>query len=210
MKLFTIGYRARFPDVFEKYLGPSLNKLEGEFDIIKKEEQLATAHNDFISENSPAKNYNDIIFECTTPYLILCHEDVSFSPDIFECIQTTISKVPEFGVLGLVGCNNTGTNKWSEKNNIHEVDTLDSCFIVLRLDYGIKFDEKNFGGLHLYVEDFCGRLKSFGKTIHTIELQENSYINHHSATWNTLGAAWGDYSEYKKVFTKLYPNLKTT
>lgn len=210
MKLFTIGYRARFPNVFEKYLGPSLNTLQGDFGIIKREEKIADSHNDFMSENSPAKNYNDIIFECSTPYLILCHEDVSFSSDILQCIENTIFKVPEFGVLGLVGCNNQGINKWSEKNQIFEVDTLDSCFIVIRLDYGLKFNEKDFGGLHLYVEDYCARLKSFGKSIYTIELQQDSYINHHSSTWSTLGAAWGDYSEYKKTFINLYPNLKTT
>lgn len=211
MSNFSIGYRARFPKVFEKYLEPSLLSLPPETTILKQEEPVATGHNDFYSsKNSPAKNYNEILFNCTTPYVILCHEDVSFSPNILNCIENTIHQVPEFGVLGLVGADAGGVNRWSDDKEIYPVDTLDSCFIVVRLDYGLKFNELDFGGLHLYVEDYCSRLKQLGKQSYTILLDPGEYINHHSATWNTLGAAWGDYSEYKKVFNTLYPNTKTT
>ena len=210
MVQFTIGYRARFPEVCSKYLQPSIDNLEGEFFVIKEEEEAAISHNDFNLKNSPAKNYNNIIFKCETPYLILCHEDVSFSKDLLQNIQDTIYLIPEFGMLGLVGCDKTGINKWSDSKKVYTVDTLDSCFIVIRLDYGLKFNEKDFGGLHLYVEDYCARLNQLGKTNHTILLKDDSYINHHSSTWSTLGPAWGDYSEYKKVFNKLYPNTKTT
>lgn len=208
---FTIGYRARFPNIYDKYLGPSINSLPEGILVHKQEEPMANAHGDFTNyKNSPAKNYNDIIFNCTTPYLILCHEDVSFSPNILTSIQNTINKVPEFGILGLVGCDSTGINRWSTQDMIYTVDTLDSCFIVVRVDYGIKFNEIDFGGLHLYVEDYCARLRLLGKEVYTIELEEGEYINHHSSTWHTLGPAWGDYSEYKKKFISLYPNLKTT
>jgi hypothetical protein len=208
---FSLGYRARFPNIESTFLLPSINSLEEQIPVLKQVEPPAVNHADFISyKSSPAENYNELIFECTTPYLILCHEDVSFSPGILKSIQNTMYEVPEFGMLGLVGCDNSGTNRWSNTEQIFEVDTFDSCFIVLRLDYGLKFDSVNFGGLHLYVEDYCARLKNFGKKNYTIKLSEGEYINHHSSTWSTLGPAWGDYNNYKKVFSTLYPTLKTT
>ena len=47
---FTIGYIDHNDDVFNKYLGPSLLNLSGDFDVIKTK-----------SSNSPAINYNEIL-----------------------------------------------------------------------------------------------------------------------------------------------------
>ena len=47
---FTIGYIDHNDDVYNKYLGPSLLNLSGDFDVIKTS-----------SLESPAVNYNHIL-----------------------------------------------------------------------------------------------------------------------------------------------------
>lgn len=210
-KKFTIGYRARFPDTFNKYLKPSLRKLTNA-DVLWVNATSITQENcsDMVSDTYPADNYNKMIDACRTPYLILTHEDISFTPDVLECIENTIAEYPDFGALGLVGVNTNGEYKWSDSNGIYEVDTVDSCFLVIRLDLGVRFNSEEFGGFHLYVEDYCGQLQNMGRKVYTIKLNENSKIEHHAKTWHTLGAAWGDYQKYEAVWLKKYPNLKKT
>ena len=210
MKNFTIGYRHRFPEVFEKYLGPCLQALEGEFNVMFASGGLISDCNDFRAATMPAQNYNDMIDACETPYLALVHEDITFTPDLIYRLQDTIDRVPDFGALGLVGCDAGGVNRWSKTEKIYEVDTLDSCFIVVRKDLPVRFDAETFNELHLYVEDFCGQIHNIGRKVYTITQPEGSHIDHHSTTWNKLGGCWGNWAKYKTIFSQKYPNLKTT
>ena len=209
-KLFTIGYRARFPEVFEKYLKPSLDNLRGDFEVLCERSSKAADCSDFSSDKYPAEQYNIMIDKCTTPYLILLHEDIAFTPDLLERLQDTIAQLPDFGAIGLVGAGSDGINRWSAVGVISEVDCLDSCFILIRKDLGVRFNAEVFNEFHLYVEDFCGQVKALGRNVYTIKLVEGSQIDHFSSTWNKLGAAWGNHGKYWKIFREMYPNLKTT
>lgn len=208
-KKFTIGHRARQPKVYEEFLKKSLNNLSGNFNLIKIDAGDTVDCSDFASTKYPAQCYNEMLEACTTPYLILPHEDVSFTGDLLEMLEATIAEYPDFGVIGLVGAAQDG-NKWSESGVIHEVDTLDSCFIVVRKDFELKFDEQKFGEFHLFAEDYCARTKQLGKKIYTIKFKEGSGVGHHSATWTLLGPCWGNYTQYWTVFRQKYPHLKTT
>lgn len=210
MKNFTIGYRARFPAVLDKYLGASSRMIREEFDIITISGGSPNGCDDFSSIEYPAANYNKMIEQCATPYLILAHEDIAFTPDFLDRIQDTINEYPDFGALGLVGPDSGGTNRWSSPEGIYEVDTLDSCLIVVRKDLPVRFNAEIFNELHLYVEDFCGQLHALGKKIYTIKQLPTSKIGHASTTWVALGPAWGNYGHYKEIFSRMYPNLKTT
>jgi hypothetical protein len=204
-KKFTIGYISHNDDVFKKFLGKSISELPGDFDVI------ATS-----VENYPAHNYNDILEKAQTPYVILTHQDISFTPDLLLSIEKTIDELGgDFGALGLVGVNHSGEYKWSSSEKINEVETLDCCFIVVKRCTQARFDTEKFGEYHLYVEDFCAQLgRTHNEKIYTIltdhEGDKESHLSHHSVTWNERGPCWGRYNEFKEVLLHKWPNLKTT
>ena len=196
---FTIGYIDHNSEVHEEYLGPCLKKLKGDFDLIYTD-----------SQKFPADNYNKIIEKCSTQFLILTHQDVTFSDDLLERLEETIKLAPNFGAIGLVGVNKDGVCKFSKTEGIFELDTLDCCFIMINCQHSLKFNSKIFHEYHLYVEDYCAKQKVLGKKTYTILLNENSYIKHHSHTWNLLGACWGNYKYFSKIFSRMWPDIKTT
>jgi hypothetical protein len=214
MKKFTFGYIEHNPIVFERYLKPSLNSIHCDlYDIVKTD-----------NVNVPSVNYNTMLKQCKTEYLILTHEDVSFPSDLLECIENTIKLLPDFGVLGMVGRDVNGIYKWSNKNEIYEVDTLDCCFIVLKTNTDVKFDEINFNEYHMYVEDICAQMnrthnkKNYTLLIDSKEISDNNYVDtyiptklvHHSATLSKRGHSWGNYHSYRNILIKKWGNIKTT
>jgi hypothetical protein len=213
-KKFTIGYIEHDKDVFDRLLGPSLANLSGCFDIIKKSDS-----------NFPAYNYNEIIKESKTPYIILTHQDVTFSPDLLLITEKTIEYLnDDFGALGMVGVDVNGSYRWSSSNKLYEVDTLDCCFIVVKKENVVRFDEENFGDYHLYVEDYCAQLnRKINKKIYTIFITSSesnnlghyndykgSFLNHHSVTLSVRGTFWGRYNEFRTILEKKWPGIKTT
>ena len=105
---FSIGYIRHNPEVFAQCLGLSLAELEPPFEV------LSTSN-----KESPARNYNQMIKECKSNYLILTHEDVSFSSDLLDNILVTIALLPEnWGVLGMVGRTRSGLWQWSQAHQI--------------------------------------------------------------------------------------------
>lgn len=213
MKNFTIGYINHNPSVHERLLGPSIKNLKGDFDVIFTSDKLL-----------PAQNYNKMISETKTPYLILTHQDVSFSSDLLFCIEETIESLGKnWGSLGMVGVTKHGEYKWSTEKEIQQVDTLDCCFIAIRKDTEIIFDENNFDDYHLYVEDYCAQLKH--KDLPSFTILTNSaessptgsysftdlrYLRHHSVTVSQRGYCWGRYREYRDRLEKKWPGIKTT
>ena len=214
MKKFTFGYIEHNSIVLERYLKKSLQGIHPDlYHIITTDDT-----------NVPSVNYNTILEQCKTEYLILTHEDVSFPSDLLECIENTIKLMPDFGVLGMVGVDTDRAYKWSNKNEMYEVDTLDCCFIVLKTNTGVKFDEINFNEYHLYVEDICAQMnrvhnkKNYTILIDSSEISDNKYVDtyiptklvHHSATLSKRGAEWGNYLLYKDFLIKKWDNIKTT
>lgn len=215
MKQFTIGYIDHSAEAHGLYLGPSLEKLEGEFDL---------DHTD--SAQCPAKNYNVMIDRCKTPYLILTHQDVSFSPDLLACINKTIAQRPNFGALGMVGVDGQHAYLWSRPERIASLDTLDCCFIVLRPALKFKFDDVLFDDLHQYVEDYCGQVgRGAGLGVYTIltyaaglypgetnskKLVGDSFLAHHGYTFTKRGACWGTWREYNRRLQEKWHGIQVT
>jgi hypothetical protein len=209
---FSIGYIRHNPEVFAQCLGLSLAELEPPFEV------LSTSN-----KESPARNYNQMIKECKSNYLILTHEDVSFSSDLLDNILVTIALLPEnWGVLGMVGRTRSGLWQWSQANQIFEVDTLDCCFIVIKPGK-ILFDEKNFNEYHLYVEDYCAQAnRVHGLTNWTIMMgsaeamgnftrsEQSAFMQHHSATVSQRGFCWGRYGEFRRKLEGKWPGIQTT
>jgi hypothetical protein len=203
---YTIGYIDHNKEVFENFLGKSLNNLEGNFKILKTSDV-----------NCPSKNYNEMLFKCNTQYLILTHQDIEFSKNLLFNIDKTIEKLNNnFGALCLVGVDEKNNYLWANTDEIYSVQTSDCCFLVIDTKNDIKFDEILFDDFHLYVEDYCAQLLLQNKKTYTIltssniNYNENSYILHHSATLSKKGACWGKYKEYKRIFNTKWPGVKTT
>lgn len=214
MEEITIGYISHHgPEVFDKFLGFSLENLQGKFSVIKATDNKFSA----------AKNYNYIIDKSQTDLIAFAHEDVSFSPDLISCLEETIKEVGDFSVLGLVGVDFEGNYHWSNEGEIFELCTVDQCFFVIRKSHGVRFDEITFDDFHLHAEDYCQscRLKT-SLPVFTIKTnsRESSplfrdesiekYLNHHSATCNKEGYAWGKYWHYRKKLEEKFPKIKTT
>lgn len=199
-KKFTIGWISHNEKDFEKYLGPSIKRLsKGEFEF----NTITTS-----DESKSSCNYNKMIEECQTRWLILCHEDVSFSWDFLECLDKTIRYNPEYTFFGFVGASESGTSK-SSKDELFLMETCDSCLIVIDLEKNkCKFDESIFDDFHLHVEDFCMQSGGLGKTILIQYLEENqfveindiesrkSWIYHQSTSCKSDGSWWGEYKKY--------------
>jgi hypothetical protein len=201
---FTIGYIDHNQDVFDKYLGPSLSNLSGNFDVIKTS-----------ASKTPSVNYNDILKKSNNRFVILTHQDISFSKTLLHRIEDTINQNPNFGVLGLVGVDNNRTYRWSTLEKQYQLQTLDCCFIVVDKENNIYFDEQTFDDFHLYVEDFCLQTKkSTGKSPYTILISKDGknedYLCHHSMTIKKLGSRWGRYNEYKQKLISKWGDVKTT
>lgn len=213
-KKYTIGYIRHNPLINEFHIGHSINNLIGDFNVITTDDTLF-----------PAENYNKMLSECKTDYLILSHEDVTFPSYLLEKIEMTITHVPDFGCLGMVGVDKNKNYHWSSLDKIIELDTIDCCFIVINMSNlnGIKFDNEIFSEYHLYVEDFCAQMKRInGKKIYTIggvvatekqileEKEKFNSMGHHSVTVNQRGYCWGRYHEFRQILEQKWPNIKTT
>jgi len=208
----TIGYIAHDYDVHKNFLGHSIGNLYTSIEVIAQSDK-----------NKPAKNYNEILSKSSNDIVILTHQDVSFSSDLVERIDNTISEVGEFAALGMVGVDNNGSYHWSSESRVHELCTADCCFLVVNKSHGITFDEETFDDYHLYVEDYCAQAKSVtGHKVYTmlvnsqeappqVRLENNdSYLNHHSVTLNKRGPAWGRYWEYREKLEAKWPGIQTT
>lgn len=211
---YTIGYIKHNEEVHSRYLGPSLESLLGEFDIISTSD-----------EKSPAANYNDIIDQSPNDWIILCHQDISFSNTLILELDYTLSTLNAFdakvGCLGIVGHTFNESKydvKWSEPDDIYLLETCDCCFIVINKSNGLRFDQDTFDDFHLYVEDYCIQAQEFGG-VYTIRsnasegtsINTGKYISHHSATVTERGTAWGRYWEYKDILNKKWSRIiKTT
>jgi hypothetical protein len=206
---YTFGYIDHDKDVQSKFLGPSLASLPEKFDVVTT-----------TSEKCPATNYNTIIDKCNTDYLILIHQDVSFHPNLLRDLDRTISIVPDFGAIGIVGVDGARRYYWSKNDTIYRVMTLDCCFIVINKKHGIKFDDVTFNDFHQYVEDYCAHVsRVHNKPCITMltnacearpGMPIGTNVMHHSHTFNKLGACWGKWRECNQKLQMKWPGIVTT
>lgn len=197
----------------DRYLGPSLAGLQGEFEVI------STSDADF-----PAANYNTLLARCETEFLVLTHQDVSFPPDLLERMERTLALLPDCGALGMVGRDRSGNYRWSSPEQVYEVDTLDCCYLVIRRDTAARFDTLNFGEYHLYVEDFCAQITRLrGQKVYTMLIASGEQFDslytpdyrplklvHHSATVSQKGFRWGRYDEFRATLARKWGDVQTT
>lgn len=205
-KKWTIGWISHDNEVFNKFLSPSLIRLEGDFDTLRTNDSL-----------KPSQNYNLIINNCKSRWLILCHEDISFSHDLLERIDLTLELwgKKDFIFGGVAGPEGDGKVVKSRKTGSTKIMTTDCCFVVIDTNSSIYFDENNFNDYHLYVEDFCiqsvTRRNLYGSLIlcdfitkdqwEVMNHENNSsWIYHAGSTIAKNGYAWGRYHEYRKIF----------
>ena len=113
---YTIGWIYHNKESYNKYLGPSIKRLNGSFEILNTTDEL-----------NPAKNYNKIIDLCKTKWLILCHEDVAFSYDLLECLDDAIEMNPDSLFFGFVGANDSGICS-CKIDSYQSISTSDCCF----------------------------------------------------------------------------------
>lgn len=210
-RTFSIGYIRHDQQVFDRFLGHSLNRLNGTFEVLSTSDEAC-----------PAKNYNELIDKSKSNILILTHQDVSFSSDLLERIQLTIDSVKDWGVLAMVGAAENGVCVWSRMHDSFEISSSDCCFIVINKEHGVRFDEETFDDFHCYVEDYCAQVREKTglptRTILTFATEASPYavepyptwLSHHSVTVNKRGPAWGKYWEYRKKLEDKWPGIKTT
>ena len=119
---FEIAYISYNSEAFREYLGPSLEKLIGDFDktVIP-------------NGSMPAKAFNKVLRESRCQYVIFTHEDIKFSPNMLERVEYTVKTIPDFGVLGLVGRDNGFNYQWANRQKSHVVSTLDCLIHLLKL-----------------------------------------------------------------------------
>lgn len=197
----TIAFIQHDTEVYNKYLAPSLKNLRGDFDII----QIPS------TQGMPAELYNTLLEKSPNKYVLLIHEDTTFSPDFLEKINQTIGIFPKFGAIGPVGQGFEKEYIWSEDATIKEVEVFDCCCILINKEHGLKFDAQTFNEYHMYVDDYAMQVQDKGLKCHTIPTHaseagkddqysdEGSYFKHHSQTVRKLGYCWGNYWKYNKL-----------
>lgn len=203
---FEITYIAHNPAVFEKHLGPSLRNLSGNF--------VTTA---IPNGSKPASAFNKVIRESKCDFIIFTHEDVCFSSNFLERVEYTIKTVPDFGVLGMVGRDKFGNYCWPNRGCSYIVTTLDCCLAIIRRDMGLLFDDETFDDYHLYIEDYCMRMKrDFGRGSFTLLMNMipddkfPDFIAHQGVTIRKDGKCWGNYYKYRKILQDRHPDVITT
>jgi hypothetical protein len=132
----------------------------------------------------------------------------------------TIELVGEnFGALGLVGVNDQREYLWSNPDRVWEVQTLDCCFIVIRRENELRFDDVIYDDFHLYVENYCAEITHAPYNQHAFTMLAGggyepgegvSHMQHHSATLGKEGEVWGRYYEYLQKFFIKWNNVQVT
>lgn len=209
MDEITFGHIHHEPFTYDNYYFPSFSEMLKYNKDRYRVDQIVK----FSIEKNPAANYNEIIDECRSKYLLLTHTDVTFGRDFLERIERTIDAVPDFGALGMVGVNSEMQYKWGKAGEPFKVETLDCNSILINLEHGLRFDEKIFDEFHLYCEDYACQLKEKGLSCHTLMVncnemsplltfdkitEKENFFNHHSYTVSQRGYCWGRYGEFKK------------
>jgi len=191
----TVGYIDHNPEIFAEFLGKSLTAFDA-----SQYEVLSTTDKD-----CPSKNYNSILERSANRYVVLVHYDVLLPTNFLDAVHNTVEQHPDFGVLGLVGFfpfeNHNRLTIGATVSKPCLVDFFDPLCILVNKDNALKFDEVEFDGLHLYVEDYCMQAIEKGLKNYTV-LLDITTVQHLGNTYSKSGQMWGDYSECYWRFMK--------
>jgi hypothetical protein len=199
---FTYAYITYKKEVYDQHLGPCLDKIKDRVDIITK------------PNIKSSKFHNEVINESPNRYIIFSHEDVTFSDDMIDQIEKTISQTPNFGVLCVVGKNEHNKNIGALASNQYNLKFCDPCFFVIDKENPLRFDEVTFDEFHFGVEDYCiGSQELHNRGTYSLLVNWGkedgpSYFKHHSYTCRTVRYQWGNYNEYKKRLKQKWDHLE--
>ena len=162
---------------------------------------------------SPATTYNEVFDKTDERFVCFIHSDVTYD-GLLGAVERTIRARPGYliGAVGVVGHEYV----WSAKGGLADIETADSCCLVVDKEMGLRFDDKTFDGFHLYVEDICkqaGRVTTMDINAYDgLVMPEaiGDYFIHHSYTYRRQGAMWGEYKKYKERFLAKWPGAHTT
>lgn len=154
-------------------------------------------------------------------YVVMCHEDITLSPQWVDLLLDYIEKVekkdPKWGLIGIVGIGHAhdirrgisfledDPNNWAihMKQNIAECSgTIDEVCIVAKRGQ-CKFDE-SLDGFHFYGADACLNMKKNKKSMWIV----NAPLKHHSEDGSKNLKKDEEWAEYKRLSHKLIKKWK--
>lgn len=204
MRIATVIYDR---STWDAYLGPSIAGLSESVPVLA----VNNAQNS-VSTNI-AQIYNTLLSIDGPDITAFMHPDVTFGSDFAREVQDSISLLQErrWGALGIVGRSDGGDYVWGSGVDVPtEVSTLDSCCLITRASFGIRFDSSRFDEFHCFVEDYCLQVRNAGLEVLVLPID----VQHHSATLSHRGKAWGAYRRYRKrldrKWRKRFPSIMTT
>lgn len=165
--------------------------------------------------------YNQALDECDAEILVFAHQDVylphGFIRRVDERLRELEAIAPDWAVAGGVGLDSDQVmhgQAWSTGLGVvvgatgplpAPVETLDEMIIIVRVDAGLRFDEK-LPGFHLYAADIIQITSSAGRSTWVIDAP----VIHHSRPVISLGGSYTEAWNYmrRKWWTRLpIPNL---
>jgi len=169
-----------------------------------------------VEKLSIASAYNRSLQQAKSKYVILCHQDLHFYPGWFKQLESKIKDLPSnWGVIGVAGWTQEGKimgglkvpeGRWSK--NEGEAHTVDECFLVVRKDLGLKFDERIIES-HLYGADICLESLSRGFKNYAIQLPvEHRESGAHPENWIT--SYYQSLKRFKNKWLQKFHVIRTT
>lgn len=172
-------------DIFNRFLFPSLNKQNVEYEKIF----IDNCNGQFASAAS-ALNYGGR--NATSKYIMFVHQDVDLESTTWLAdAEKMLDSIPDLGIAGVAGISENGRDlrekgrniikhgptkmNWEFGNAIDQpqiVQTLDCCLLIIpnRVFQELQFDETTCGNWHLYGEDYCLSVKLMGLNAYVIPL----------------------------------------
>lgn len=137
-----------------------------------------------------AAEYNNVLSMGSGMYMF-AHYDVRFSMDFWNRAAAMLESGS--AAVGLVGRGGEGRK------------ILDGVMICVHSGNGIRFDEQEFDGFHLYAEDYCCKAHSIGRETRVVKCK----YDHASTTMRSEGDQWGDCVKYKKKLYAKWGKIET-
>ena len=138
-------------------------------------------------------------------YLVFLHQDISITDGgLRQFINSyrSLEKIRELSILGLYG-NSRDIRKINK--NLIERQTLDECCVIMnkRTFTQLRFNEELCKGWHLYVVEFCIRLKRMGGTVASgnFDMKHDSIGNVDDNYMQTMKELLIAYKSEKSIYT---------
>jgi hypothetical protein len=195
-KDLTVGVIIHKHDVYRQHLAKSIEAVAPRIRLLEVDNR------DNQSGRSIARIYNSLFMVDGPDLVAFLEPDVSFETDlvatILRAVESLERKATRWGAIGIVGRSWTGDYVWC--HDVHEpteVCALDSCSLVTRRSFGLRFDERRFDGFHCAVEDICLQGHAVGRPCFVVP----ATAKHFSSTLRAQGSQWGDYRRYRRKLT---------